>query len=261
MLTQVNDIQMQYGLHGPITGHPLMLIHGFPLTSELWHPIVPALSERYRLILPDLRGHGKTQATQHSSMGQYAKDLIALLEVILEPRPVVLVGMSMGGYIALEFLRRYPDCVRALVLVDTRAEADTPEILEQRQKVAQALQQAGLPAIVDPLSERLFAESSPEELKQSWRAIISATPPTGAIAALSAMAGRPDSTGMLPEIDVPTLVIVGEQDQITPPEQAQAMAESIPGAQFEVLPEAGHMSAVEQPTAFAQCLEAFLGQL
>ena len=219
------------------------------------------MKDDYRLIMPDLRGHGQSEATAEASMGQYADDLAALLDTLGQREPVVLVGLSMGGYVAFEFYRRYPARVHALVLADTRASADSEEARAGRYRSAEKALHEGSQAIADEMLPKLFAPDAPEALREEWRAIMAAMPPEGVAAALRAMAERADSTGDLRTINRPVLVIVGREDRITPVADAAAMAEEIAGAELETIPDAGHLSPVEQPARFVAVLEQFLDDL
>ncbi len=256
MKTTINGIMLAYEVHG--TGEPVLFIHGFPLSRRLWAGVVAPLSEEYRLILPDLRGHGESEATAETSMQQYADDLVALLDHLGEARPVVVVGMSMGGYVAFEFCRRYPQWVRGLVLVDTRAGADSEEAARGRLEMAERVLSDGSHVAADAMLPKLFSPHSPAALREQWREIILATPPAGIAAAQRAMAVRPDSFDTLRSLDHPVLVVVGEDDVITPIEEARRMREAAPRAELAIVPQAGHMTPAEQPEQFAEVLREFL---
>ena len=256
MRVTIDGTDLHYEVHG--RGEPVLLIHGFPLSGRLWDGVVARLRGRYRLIVPDLRGHGDSGATTEVSMGRFAADLAAILEEIGEKRPAVLVGMSMGGYVAFEFWRRYPDRVRALALVDTRAARDTAEAARARHELADRVLLEGSGVVADGMIDRLFAPDAPAELRERWRTIMAATPPEGVAAALRAMARRRGSVRTLRRMDVPTLVVVGAEDVITPPAEARAMAEAAPGATLRVIPGAGHMTPVERPEALGEVIGDFV---
>lgn len=239
-------------------GTPLLFVHGFPLSGELWSGVAEAVGDGYRTIVPDLRGHGRSEASESASMARYALDLVEVLEAAGEKGPVVVVGLSMGGYVAMELLRRAPERVRALVLVDTRAQGDTAEAARGRQETAERVLREGSEVAGDPMVEKLFAPGAPAPLRDRWRAIMAATPPAGVAAALRAMAVRPDSFGTLASAGRPVLVVVGEHDAITPPDDARRMAEATPGARLAVVAGAGHMTPVEQPERFVALLREFL---
>lgn len=241
-------------------GEPVLFVHGFPLSGELWSPVVERLGEGWRCIVPDLRGHGGSPATPEAGMRHYAADLAALLDALGETRPVAVVGMSMGGYVAFELCRRYPERVHALALVSTRAQPDTPEGARTRLETAERVLREGSAVVADAMVEKLFAPGAPRELRERWREAMAATDPVGVAAALRAMAARPDSFGTLRALERPVLVAVGEEDAITPPADARRMAEAARDARLEVIPGAGHMLPVEAPGALAEALRRFLGR-
>ena len=252
----INDLRMAYRVEG--NGEPVLFVHGFPLSSRLWEPMIEPLSPEHSLIMPDLRGMGGSGVTPTASMERYAADLAGVLDAIGEKRPVTLVGMSMGGYVAFEFFRRYRGKVKALVLVDTRAGNDTPEAAKGRRETAKKVLDEGSVVVANAMTPKLFGKAAPEPLVESWRGIMSATSPVGVAAALVAMADRPDSTTTLAKIDVPTLIIVGEEDAITPPAEARTMHAAVVGSKLEVIAGAGHMTPVEKPVEFARILGEFL---
>jgi 3-oxoadipate enol-lactonase len=182
--------------------------------------------------------------------------------VALQVERVVLCGLSMGGYIALAFWRKYAPRVRALILVDTRAGADMPETRQARLDTAEQIKKCGSVIVADAMIPRLLAEStrrSRPDLAESVRAMILRQRPTGIIGALLGMVQRPDSTPMLPTITVPTLAIFGAQDVITPAEtEGHSLAAAIPGAKLVVIPNVGHLSNLEQPTTFNAAVREFL---
>lgn len=259
MQATVSGIRLSYEVFGQ--GSPLLFIHGFPLSGAMWHEVAGSLPGGWRGIVPDLRGHGQSGATPQVTIGQFADDLAGLLDAMSERAPAVVCGLSMGGIIAMEFYRRYTDRVRALVLCDTRANAETPEGIARREHMAQTALREGTARVVDIMIANLFAPSFPAERRSQWHTLMSATPAVGVAAAARALAGRPDSIPTLPEIRVPTLVICGEEDAISPPEMMRAMHALIPDSRFVLVPGAGHVPPVEQPDAFAAALGTFLASL
>ncbi|MBX3393922.1 MAG: alpha/beta fold hydrolase [Phycisphaerae bacterium] len=253
---KVNGVELSFEHHG--RGTPVLLVHGFPLSSALWQSVISPLAKRHWVIAPDLRGMGQSEATADASMETYADDLSGLLDGLGSKEPVALVGLSMGGYIAFEFFRRNRDRVRAMVLADTRAEADTPEAAKARLETAEKVLREGSGVVVDAMTPKLFAKSASKALVEQWRAIMLATKPMGVAAALRAMSARADSTNTLPEIRVPALVLVGEEDAITPPATARTMHAGIAGSQIKLIPDCGHMSPVEKPEQFARICGEFL---
>jgi 3-oxoadipate enol-lactonase len=258
----VNGVSLAVEVRGD--GPAVLFIHGYPLDHTLWTHQVAAL-EGWCRIAPDLRGMGQSDAPDLGySMETYAADLAELLD-LLGAREVVLVGLSMGGYVAFEFLRRWRERVRGLVLVDTRAEADTPEARMSRDASAATAREQGPGAIAEAMIPKLLGASTlagaPATVEQV-HATITAMPVAGLVGALGAMRDRPDSTGLLPELaGLPTLVIVGDEDEVTPPAQAKVMAEAIPGASLVVIRSAGHLPPLERPAETTDAILAFLAGL
>jgi 3-oxoadipate enol-lactonase len=258
----VNGVTLAVEVRGD--GPAVLFIHGYPFDHTIWTHQVAALDGWCR-IAPDLRGMGQSDAPDLGySMETYAADLAGLLD-LLGARDAVLVGLSMGGYIAFEFLRRWRDRVRALVLVDTRAEAETPEGRMARETAAATAREQGAEAIAESLLPRVLGASTlgaAQATVERVRAMMAATPVAGIVGALGAMRDRPDSTPMLAELDgLPTLVLVGDEDEVTPPAQAKAMAEAIPGASLVVIRSAGHLPPLERPVETTDAITAFLAGL
>src|SRR5690606_1918615 len=235
-------------------------IHGYPLDHSIWdYPM--AHLEGWTRIAPDLRGMGQSDAPDLGySMATYADDLLALLNTLGVER-AVLCGLSMGGYVAFEMLRRARDRVRGLVLMDTRSEADTPELRRGRDASAAQAREGGSAAIAAAMPPRLLAAGvAAEDPAPGDRArrTTEATPGAGILGAITALRDRPDSTPLLPALgDIPTLVVVGEEDQITPRQGAQQMADAIPGSRLAVVPGAGHLTPMERPEAATALLADF----
>jgi 3-oxoadipate enol-lactonase len=262
MKVQLNGVEIAYTDQGK--GTPILLIHGYPLSKAMWDPQAKSLSQNFRVITLDLRGHGESEAPLWLyTMDIFADDIRALLDH-LSIDQVVLAGFSMGGYIALAFYRRYKNRVKALVLADTRAQADSPEGKQGRFKAAQTAHQQGAGAIADVMIPKLLTPQSLQsrpDLVQNIRKIMTSTPVAGIVGDLMAMAERPDSVPLLSEIACPTLFLVGEQDSLTPPAEAKLMAEKIKKAQLEIIPAAGHLSNLEQPDHFNRAVRRFLESL
>lgn len=247
-------------------GTPVLLVHGFPLDHSMWDAQIDVLADHCRVIAPDLRGFGQSslrfgKPDQVILMEEYAEDLTELLGEIKVTEPVVLVGLSMGGYIAWQFLRKYGNLVRALVQLDTRAAADTEEARAGRIKMADNVQEWGSGRVAEMMGPKLFLpetfESKPH-LVAAVRHVVEKTPPAAIAAAARGMAQRPDMTDLLPAISVPTLVICGEGDAISPPKEMQAIAAAIPNARYVEIPDAGHMTTMENPQAVNAALNSFL---
>lgn len=259
MKTQINGMTIGYHDHG--AGMPLVFLHAFPLNRTMWKPQEEALSRRFRTITIDFRGHGESDAPLwRYSLEQYADDVAGLLDH-LGVRQAVLIGLSMGGYVSFAFYRKYADRVRGLVLADTRAQADSEEARAGRFAMAQTAYRQGAGAVADIMLPKLLGATSARtkpELAVQIRNIIESNDPSGIIVDSMAMADRPDSTPLLPRIACPTLVIVGDEDQPTPPAEARFMAQAIPGAALAVIAGAGHLSNAEQPERFNEVVEKFL---
>jgi 3-oxoadipate enol-lactonase len=242
-------------------GRPVLLLHGFPLSSEMWQQTMDLAPAGWRMIAPDFRGHGSSEDSDDAGMPRLVRDQVELLDLLGVGEPVVVVGLSMGGYVALEMGRSYPDRVRALVLVDTRAEADDRDGAEKRRATADRVMTRGSEDLAEEMAEKLFSPSTTGAVRSFWRTLMAATRPRGVAAALRGMAERSDSRQVLAGWRKPLLVVVGEDDQITPPEDARRMHQVVPQSRLEVIPGAGHLPPVEQPAAFAKILNAFLENL
>ena len=240
---------------------PLLLLHAFPLNGKMFEPQMEAFSGARRVISPDLPGFGGSPRTPaQPDVGYYAGCVRALLDRLELPR-VVLGGVSMGGYVAFECVRSFPERISGLVLANTRPNADTEEAKETRKEMALRVANEGIGVLVDLQMERLLSphtRAENEDLVEKIGAIIMENTPDGAVAALGAMRERPDSTETLGRISVPTLVIGGEDDAISSPEVMGEMAEKIPAARHVTLPRAGHLSNLEDPDGFNSALGEFL---
>lgn len=246
-------------------GPTLLFLHGFPLDGSMWAAQLAAFSDRYRVIVPDLRGFGASDATDGlATMEQLADDCARLLDALGIATPVVLAGLSMGGYVAWQFWRRHPERLRALLLCNTRAFADAPEIARGRLQTAESVLAQGPQIMAEPMLRRLFApqtwQAMPERVEAMRRTIHEASP-RGVAAALRGMAQRPDVTDWLSQIPVPTLLVGGEHDGISPPEEMKAIAARMPHAEYREIPAAGHMAPYEQPTAFNTLVAEWLDRL
>jgi YbgC/YbaW family acyl-CoA thioester hydrolase len=258
----VNGVNLAVDVRG--SGPAVLFVHGYPLDHTVWEPQLQAL-DGWRRIAPDLRGMGLSDAPDLGySMAIYADDLAALLDALGVER-AVLCGLSMGGYVAFEFLRRWRARVAALVLVDTRAEPDGAEAKRARDVAAAQAREKGAAAIADAMLPKMLSTASVRDkpgLAERVRALMAATPVAGIVGALGAMRDRPDSTTLLPSLgDVPTLVLAGSDDEITPSAAAAAMAAAIPGARLVEIAGAGHLATLEEPSATTEALRTFLSRL
>jgi len=262
----INGVQLFYAEQGKAGGGrpTVVLLHGFPLDSRMWDAQFSALtSAGYRTIAPDLRGFGQSRDDRPFTIESLADDIHALLSAV-GALPCVLVGLSMGGYVTLAYAKKYPGDLRGLVLVDTKAEADTAEGKQGREKMIELVRKEGSRSVADQMMPKMLAKDAAEQrpqTAQALRKIMEACPAKTIEHALAAMRDRPDRSGELSSIKVPTLVIVGDSDAITPPPVAQSMAEKIPGAQLVTIRGAGHMSPMEQPDQVNRAIRAFLDTL
>lgn len=246
-------------------GLPLLLLHAFPLSGLMWNPQVEALAAVCRCIVPDLSGFGDSEVSPGgvSRMSDLAADAAALLDHLGIER-AVLGGLSMGGYAALAFCESHADRLRGLVLADTRAGADPEEARRRRLDLAEKVLKEGSGSLTEGLMPKLLSPRTRAErpdLRERVEGWIAAAPPAGVAAAQRGMAERPDRSGALRRIAAPTLILVGEEDEVTPPDEARRMREEIPGAGLSILAGAGHLANLERPDAFNDALESFLRRL
>lgn len=261
---EIDGARIHYAQAG--AGDPaLVLLHAFPLHSGMWAPQLDALSAQRRVIAPDLLGFGGSDAPESMyryTMLGYADLVVGLLDHLSLER-VVLGGLSMGGYVAFAFLRQYAERVSALILADTRAGADTSMAFDRRTDQQDQIARIGTTTLIETLLAGLLSDHTKAnrlDLVEQVRRLM-ANPPAGFIGALEAMKHRPDATEELGAITVPTLVVVGEDDSLSPPDVAQKMQERIPGAELAVLPRAGHLSNLEAAEEFNAAVAAFLARL
>lgn len=242
-------------------GLPVLLLHAFPLSGEAFARQVAALSGRYRFLIPDHRGFGRSGPGEGPlEMSRVARDGLAVLDAA-GVYSAVVGGVSMGGYAAMALLREDAGRVQGLVLVDTQAVADDEAGRARREATAQEVLEKGLEPLVQSMVPRLVAAGPDSEVGREVAALIRTANPAGVAAAQRGMALRADSQDMLARYAGPALVVVGERDVITPLEKAQHMAKLLAGSRLEVIPEAGHLPNQEQPERFNAVLDAFLSEL
>jgi pimeloyl-ACP methyl ester carboxylesterase len=237
-------------------GKPLLLLHAFPLSADLWRPQLDSPPEGWRIVAPDLR----VAAGASPSMDDYAAGVEAVAASLSLDRPVV-GGLSMGGYVIFALLRRGRLSSRGLVHADTRAEADTDEGRANRKKMISLVEAEGAAGVAREMVPKLLGQTTTRqrpEVVATVRALIEANSPQAITAAVQAMMHRPDSTPLLASIDVPTLVVVGEEDGLTPPPNSESLHRGIRGSRLERIPEAGHLSSLERPDVFNKALDGFL---
>lgn len=259
----------RYMLHtarGDGGGDPIVLLHAFPLNGSMWEPQAEALEDSRRIILPDYPGFGRASDEPVPAVPDieyYAEALHGLLDRLGLER-VVLGGISMGGYIAFAALRNFPERISALVLADTNAAPDTEEARQSRNQTAERVAAEGVEILPDLMMERLLSESTREKSPQvveRVRQMMLESSPDGVVAALGALRERPDSTPQLAKIEVPTLLIGGEEDALSPPQAMAGMASDIPESRHVVLSEAGHLSSLESPEKFSAAVSGFLEEI
>jgi 3-oxoadipate enol-lactonase len=260
----INGWSIDYNIYGKASGLPVVFIHGFPFSQEMWRSQVAELSGDYSVVTYDVRGHGESEVGD----GQYTieffvDDLIGLLDHLRIEKAVV-VGLSMGGYIALRAIERNPERFRGLVLCDTRSEADTNEGKIKRAGNIQSVKNDRVKKYAEEFVKAVFAsqtlERNPEAVK-FIRKIIEKTSPIAIAGTLLALASRTDTTESLSKINVPTLILVGEHDALTPVSAAKSMNERIRQSKFHVISNAAHLSNLENPEEFNKHLSGFLRRL
>lgn len=264
MEAEVRGVRLAYDDEG--TGAPVVFVHAFPLNREMWRRQAAAVAAAgWRAVSLDLRGFGGSEpGSEPFTMDLCADDVMALLDHLGVEEPAVLVGLSMGGYVAFGCIRRHAHRLRALVLADTRAEPDTEEGRAGRLSTAQRVEAEGVAPVVESMLPRLVGATTHRErpgVVAQVRALMEAAPPAGVAQALRGMAARPDSRPDLGRITVPVLVVVGEEDGLTPPADAQALHAGIKGSRLTVIPGAGHLPNLETPDAFNAALLDFLADL
>ena len=246
-------------------GPPLVLLHAFPLSSAMWDPQVSGLADVARLVTPDQRGFGGSPSgSDEPSLDHAADDVAALLDRLDLPE-VVLGGLSMGGYVAMAFLRRHPGRVRGLLLADTKAGADPQAARDNRHRIAARLDSDGTPdVLVEEVLPGLTGPTTAAERPEvvAWvRALVESAPPAAAAWAQRAMAARPDSLDVLRATDVPALVLRGEEDALAGQADVEAMTDALPQGELEVLPGAGHLSSIELPGEFDRAVRGLLARV
>ena len=255
------DSQLFYEAIG--SGPAVVLLHPFPLNHHFWDGVVPSLSPRYRVVLPDLRGHGDSDAGEGPvTMQKLADDLDRLCRELNITR-AIFVGVSIGGYTLFEFWRRHRDRIAALVLANTRAGAESPEGRSARLQIADKVEREGTAAFIDDLLQKLFSKTTltnRPDIVDAARAMAKQMSPADIAQVQRGMADRADSIPTLATMNVPTLVIAGEDDSV-PTSELELMHQRIAGSQYRVIPKAGHYAAMEQPTEFGRLLRTFFDAL
>ena len=243
------------------SGPVVVLLHAFPLDRRMWLPQIEALADMYRVIAPDLPGFGDSPLLTNASIDAFADQVAEHLDDKDIDEPVTLGGLSMGGYVALAFARKYPERLAGLVLADTKAEADDATARANRDKMMATATSVGAGAIMEAMLPKLLGTTTQQERPEvvaAVRKLGSAQRAETIVAALKALRDRPDATPYLKDIAVPTLVLVGQEDTITPLANAEKLKRGITQARLASIPEAGHLANAENPTVFNDLLMTFL---
>ena len=244
------------------SGIPLLLIHGYPLSRKIWNHQMDGLSDIASIIAVDLRGHGESYPFD----GIYRMDLLAddcyrlLVELHVNP-PIVVCGLSMGGYITLALYRKYPSLFKGMILTSTRSGADSAEGKANRDAAVKNLHNLGLSSIADSMLPKILSPetfTTDHPLVKTISDIMMETSINGVIGALQGMRDRPDSTPLLPQVKCPVLIIQGADDQLIPIKEAEMMDKQIPNSRLVIIPEAGHLLNMERPDLFNQALREFI---
>jgi 3-oxoadipate enol-lactonase len=253
------DAEIFYEIRG--NGPPVVLLHPFPCDREFWHPVAAALESRYRLILPDLRGHGDSEIGEGPAlMEKHAADIARVLDAAGVGK-AAFVGCSIGGYVLFEFWRRFRARVSSLVLCDTRPQADTAEARANRLKAAATVLEQGTEPFIETMIPKLMGRTTVAtrpDLVDGARAMMRKMSAEDISLVQRGMAERPDSVADLKTIDVPTLIVIGEEDVLSTVADGALMRQNIAGSRLKVIPKAGHYSPWEQPGAVGMVLRQFL---
>ena len=242
------------------SGWPLVLLHAFPLSADMWQPQLDAPPEGWRLLAPDLRGLGPVPRPPAETMDDMAADVLVLLDALRLDRAMI-GGLSMGGYVALALFRRAPERCSGIILANSLAGADTPDARAGRERMIALVRERGAPAVADEMLPRLLgrtSRASRPDVEPLVRRLIEANSPDGIAGALEAMKTRPDSTPMLASVGRPALVVRGGEDALIPPEEAERLDRQLPRSQLVTLRDAGHLCSLETPADFNEALGNFL---
>jgi pimeloyl-ACP methyl ester carboxylesterase len=240
------------------TGRPVLLLHAFPLSSEMFRPQIEALGPRFRIIAPDHRGFGRSDPGEGPTlMTDFAADALALMDH-LGLDSAVVGGVSMGGYISMALLQLDPSRVQGLLLMDTQMSADDEPGRARREETARATEQRGMVVFEETLLPKLLAQPPDPALEEELRKMMRGNPPSSAASATRGMALRPDSRNILARFAGPALIVVGDKDVVTPPQKSQEMAQVLSSSRVVEVPGAGHLASFERPAEVNRELEAFL---
>lgn len=255
----MNKNPLAYEVHG--SGAPVVLVHAFPLSKVMWAGQVKELAGSCKVITLDLPGFGESAPQTSPSIATAAQSVACLLDELKIVGPVFIGGLSMGGYVVLEFFRQFPTRVRGLGLFSTRAGADSDEQKKKRHEIADKVRKEGMSVLANSMPAKLAGETTAKEnplLLEQIKGMITAGSSVGTADALIAMAGRVDSSDLLDKIHVPTLIIAGAEDKVIPASDSELMKKAVVGADLHIMAKAGHMVNLEQPEQFNLLLKNFL---
>ena len=260
MRIQIDNGFLEYDLKG--TGIPLLFIHGYPLSRKIWLPQLTGLSDKVKVISVDLRGHGESFPFE----GAYSMDLLAddckrLLDEIGVQSPILVCGLSMGGYVTMALYRKFPGLIKGMILTSTKPGPDSAEGKANRDIAIKDAYEHGAKYIADNMLQKIVSPitfSTEPDLLNNIHAIMAGTSVRGIVGALQGMKERPDSTTILSQAKRPVLIIHGEDDRLIPVKDAELMHQHIPNSQYVVIPNAGHLPNLEQPDRFNQVLLDFI---
>ena len=255
-------IDVEPTIFGEITDHRplLVMLHAFPLDRRMWHPQIAGLAHHVPVLALDLPGFGRSRDFETAPrMHDWADAVAQAIDDRSAGQPIIVAGLSMGGYVALHLTRRYKEMVSGLILCDTRAGADTQEGRIARNATISMVETDGIEPLADANVLKLLSPAASPEVYTFTRELILDQTADGIVNALTTMRDRVDSTDLLPSLDIPVLVVVGSEDILTPPQDAEAMAAAAPGSELVVLQGAGHLSNLEKPNDFNNAVASFLG--
>ncbi|HCM41899.1 MAG TPA: alpha/beta hydrolase [Candidatus Omnitrophica bacterium] len=259
MMTDFKPVKLACQVQG--TGAPVVLVHAFPLSKDMWQGQAAEFARNHQVITLDLPGFGKSPLQASPSIAAAAQSVALLLDELKIAGPVFIGGLSMGGYVVLEFFRQFPTRVRALGLFSTRAGADSDDQKKKRHEVADKVRREGMPVLADSMTAKLVGETTERSsplLVEQIRKMILAGSPAGAADALLAMASRADLLTLLKTICVPVLILAGKEDKVIPVSEAEMMQKGILNSELHVFEQGGHLLNLEQPQQFNAALERFL---
>ncbi len=256
----INDRELAFHREG--TGPIILFLHGFPFDHTMYLQVVRLLSPEFDCIVPDLHGFGNSSSSAGETivtMKQFAEEIAALLDALGITSPIILCGLSMGGYIAMEFARMFPDRLQALLLCDTRTSPDSPEVRQNRYRLAISVTQTGMSPVAESMIPNLLAsktlETSPQTV-EFLRQMICSQNPAGTAAAARGMAEREDTTSLLEKMDFIVGFICGSEDKPSPPSVMKEMAYRTPIGRYHEIKDAGHLTPLEQPESYAKIVRS-----